>query len=590
MNNLIELLTLPLAFLLLVPVGRHLPFGLHAAGRWFTRLAGRRWLAVLLVGLGATTGCVVTTAVYGPPQPNFQDEYSYLLMADTFAHGRLTNPPHPMWVHFETFQVIHQPTYASKYPPAQGVLLALGQVLIGRPIVAVWLSMGLACAAICWALQAWFPPRWALLGAGLATIRVVFSGHAAVAGDMTWGYWGCAYFGGALSALGGALLYGSLRRLTRQPRTVYALLMGLGVALLANSRPFEGLLVSLPAAAVLLGWMLGKNRPPVTLTARRVLLPLLLVLGLIGAAMATYNHAVTGSALRMPYQVHELAYSQCPLFLWQAERPEPEYHHPILKLFWTGWVLDLFHLHQSFPFWLALTFIKCRQMVLFYLGVWLMIPMFGLWRALRDAWVKLALVGCGLLFGGLTLAYCYAPHYAAPAAVLIYLLVVASLRQLWVWHRNGRRLGRSLVWGIALGYPALAAVSTWLEPPVPADATHLVRAGYRKSLEQQPGDHLVLVRYLHPRERGLGHEDLVWNDADIDGARVVWAREMDPDEDRKLLAYYPRRHAWLLEVEVDKHTFRLTPHPLRDSTNSLPAPPLAQTTLPKEPAAAPTGP
>jgi hypothetical protein len=165
----------------------------------------------------------------------------------------------------------------------------------------------------------------------------------------------------------------------------------------------------------------------------------------------------------------------------------------------------------------------------------------------------------------MTLVYCYCPHYAAPGAVLVFIVVCAGLRQLWVWRRRGRPVGRVVVWGIALGYPILALLSTILEPAIPSDATHIQRAALLRQLQEEPGQHLVLVRYLHPKEHGSGHEDWVWNEADIDASQVVWAREMNPDADRRLLAYFPDRRAWLLEVEVDKRIYRLTPHPLRDA-------------------------
>jgi len=145
-------------------------------------------------------------------------------------------------------------------------------------------------------------------------------------------------------------------------------------------------------------------------------------------------------------------------------------------------------------------------------------------------------------------------------------LAVAGLRQVRLWRFQGRPAGRVLMRGIALCYPVLVVFTVLAEPRIPNDATHMMRARLLRQLEQDGDRHLVVVRYYNPWPRGLGHEDWVWNAADIDASRVVWAREMGPDEDCRLLDYYPDRRTWLLEVEVDKQSYRLTPHPLRGPT------------------------
>ena len=211
--------------------------------RWLDWILASNSRAVLFVIIAALCARALLLPFVGVPEPRINDEYSYLLMADTFAHHRLTNPTPPAWQHFETFHVNMTPTYHSKYSVSQGLVLTFGQIAFHRPWIGVYLITAVLCGAVCWCLQAFVSPGWALLGGLLAMVRLAL-----------FSYWMNSYWGGSVAALGGAVALGAVVRLfqpsiSSRRRFVLACAFAISLLILATSRPYEGLAFSIPLLA-----------------------------------------------------------------------------------------------------------------------------------------------------------------------------------------------------------------------------------------------------------------------------------------------------------------------------------------------------
>lgn len=473
-------------------------------------------LPTLLVFVATLAALWGFARAYEIPVPEVHDEFGYLLTADTFASGRITNPTHPFAPHFETFHIFHEPTYQAKFPPGQGAFLALG-TLLGEPIYGVWLCIALALAATTWMLAATMPSRWAVLGAALLLFDAdIFTS------------WGESYWGGGVAMLGGALLFGGAARLGTRVSAVDSGLMGLGVLLLANSRPLEGGVATVLAVIAMLSrigtWSRGV--PARTLVGRW-----LVPLG-IGATLAVgwtlyYNHVVGGDAFRMVYK------NWRPVLL---HHPNVRNYHGSANLGMLGEIKRMASFFLSGPLVLALPFLVVRLRAGRSLGALAIVSMLGALSLVASrAW----------------------PHYVAPIACLIALLVVEALRGLAGLRLRGQPVGALaaaalIVAHLGLGVYELGNQIRW----GPGVRWKHHRQRILEELEATGSKHLVFVR---PAPDANYHQDWVFNRADIDGAAVVWAREIEPASDARLLRHFADRQVWLLHVPADEP--KLVPYP-----------------------------
>ncbi len=407
------------------------------------------------------------------PLPRINDEFSYLLMSDTLASGRMSNlsPPWPEF--FDTFHVLVHPVYTSKYFVFQGLFLALGQKFTNHPVIGLWLSSALACGVSLWMLRVWIGPPWALLGASIMVVQFgVFS------------YWSQSYWGGMVAAVGGALCFGAIRRLWKRTSWQTSLCLGLGLVILANSRPLEGLIAVAPAISFLLLRILRESWWTRSEFWRGLVVPAGCVLVLGAVTTGAYNRAITGSGLKPPYLLHEQQYQESPQFVFMPLRPRLTYSSPWIRYLYEVMEMRLY-MSQRTPVNVMITAArKLRDWWSFYCGILLSAPLvlaillkrggtrYGqiallggfiliaafysqdstflriaidllsvaqfvlLWYTFDEFWPRLALSTIGLLLlESFLLKYAF-PHYFAPTACLVLYLQVEALRRAWHWQKE----------------------------------------------------------------------------------------------------------------------------------------------------------
>ena len=474
-------------------------------------------------------------AIYIQPIPRVHDEFSYLLAADSFSQLKSSAETHPHWKHFESFHVIHQPRYASKYPPGQGMILALG-IWLGHPIIGSCVATAFALAATMWMLTGWIDKSHqafaALLVATHPGIQVI---------------WGQTYWSGCLAMAGSAMLLGSLFKLTSAANYKYSLTAGAGTSLLMISRPFEGLVLTIAVGLVIAYRFMYKREWSLYSLSNRVLLPGLAVTIVSFGLVLAYNQSITGEATTFPYQVHEDEYSWNRVFFWQSPKEvKPNYRHRELARFYETDAADKAEKYGAFVSGLGdkLEFALTLQYLFF--GSTFLIGIVGLNKILAEQkyWQLMFLIGLPLAAAFMT--SWNNTHYAAPAAAPILVFAVGSFFAALGKFENHSTKRLLVISALLLHAFWIGKEAYSIRSATPGSWWHS-RQQIVDRLKNEPGNDLVFVRYS---ESHIMFQAWVYNQLNIDESEVVWAREMGQEEDEKLVEYFSDRKVWLVQPDM----------------------------------------
>jgi hypothetical protein len=521
-----------------------------------TRLRQPSWLVITSFIAACCLAGLVTLAM-GVPVPRVHDEFAYLLGADTYASGRLVNPQHSHWQHFESFHVLSSPVYLPKYPPGQSLVLAAGK-LLGHPQIGVCLSTGFAAASLAWMLAGWLPSRFVCLSWLVAVL------HPGLLIK-----WSHSYMGGALAMTGACLLLGALARTRRKPSVKLSVIAALGILILANTRPFEGLVLTVSVGIGLIFILVrsGKVRPARFIV--QIALPSGLVLACGGSLMMLNNYWVTGSILRLPYQLYEAQYGLTPLLHGQ-KRPEqtPNYRHWVMRKYYEDEEAQILAKYSTAASFLREKTNSLASLTHFFGGGTQYLMLLGLPLALRWSRYRLAiLVLVPSLFAAVATPWTLT-HYAAPAAPLIIFIVIASFTELARLLGTARTVDkestrtdeetkntRSKTTNVLLASLAFVLMLlhgfTLCKNELRANGTPWVlrRDQIQQELSQQSKQFLIFVQYSAEHNP---HEEWVYNLSDIDRSPVVWARQLSPEADKQLIAYFAEREVLYLNAQSGK--------------------------------------
>jgi hypothetical protein len=281
------------------------------------------------------------------------------------------------------------------------------------------------------------------------------------------------------------------------------------------------------------------------------------------AGQAYLDFRVTGSALTLPYVQHIREYSVAPtLWVQHLRTPTLETNAQVHEQH-AGSEVRLYEERRDGVRGTLEWAVEARDLLnscipagLGAIGV--LSALFWVDPTVRVLWMVLAVSGIPLF-----LETWVHLHYMSPVIVT---LIALLFRVLWLSRKlrwNQRRTGIVLS-GLLLCtmFPFAIFASAWnaWEEKQDPSPFAVARSRITRDLLARDGMHVVFVRYSPEHNVEV---EWVYNTADIDRQRLIWARDLGDELNGQLIRYYPGRHFWILDADADPPRMSLYVPPSR---------------------------
>lgn len=365
------------------------------------------------------------------------------------------------------------------------------------------------------------------------------------------------YLGGLPPAAAGALVAGSWFRWHHKPDWKLAALGSLGGGIWWLIRPAEAITGTALAAGVLLWKVVEQRRRNLAALPRLFVVPVLCVLVLPVTITLLHNRAVTGDPFVLPY-VHAQRMLGVPQsFVFQSPVPPPPTGAFVHRTMYEGQLKAKRHFNTVAGF-IAWTASKIHLTFSYFSGFVLAV-LLGI-IAYSAGLSQLSRYCLGLFAATCAFEFLYvfwSSHYIGGSLILLVVPYTEAFMKLGPLLERKKVIPPSWT-------PALAGIVFILACVGPSgfqrdrfieDARILsFRDRFQRTLESTPGKHLVVMDDRKFLDR---HIQWIYNRANIDHAKVVWARSLNSEKDGRLLAYFSERTLWT--VTFDNETPRLVP-------------------------------